>query len=342
MSTRRTGVRVRRSLPAAAAILAAGSVLSAAACADALPEPIPVDPEEHAAAVAAFAAAREAELAAPDSWLALTGLHWLEDGETAVGSAPESGIVLRPPAVPRVGTVTVAGERVFWRTEPGARVTEGVDSTLNLPAGTGAIPPDVSGDPEVAEADLTADLGSGRSVVLRHGDLNWIVVRRDGRFALRTRDNAHPAYAAFRGVPRYPASPAWRVTALWVPHDKTVQVPNVLGTISETPSPAALVFELAGQRLSLDVTGALDHGRTMLVFADATSGSDTYGGGRYLWVDGPDEEGRVVVDFNYAFSPPCVWTPFATCPLPTRENRLPVRVEAGERVPATKYAPDGG
>lgn len=309
------------------------AALVTTACADSLPDPIPVDPDEHARAVEAFAAARDAELAAPDSWLSLTGLHWLADGETSMGSAPENDVVLREPAAPRVGTLILAEGRVLWRTEPGVAVTAGIDSTLALEAGTGAIPPDVSRDPEVAEADLTADVGYGRSVVLRHGDLNWIVARREGRFALRTRDNAHPAYAAFGGVDRFPTSTAWRVTARWVPHDKTVPVPNVLGTVAETPSPAALVFEAGGERLSLDVIGVPEHGRYMLVFADATSGGETYGGGRYLWVDGPDGEGRVVVDFNYAFNPPCVWTAYATCPLPTRENRLPVRVEAGERAP---------
>jgi uncharacterized protein (DUF1684 family) len=84
--------------------------------------------------------------------------------------------------------------------------------------------------------------------------------------------------------------------------------------------------------MTLDVPGGEEFGRYMLVFADSTSGGATYGGGRYLWVDAPDDQGRVVVDFNLAYNPPCVWTPFATCPLPTRDNRLPVRVEAGEKV----------
>ena len=299
-------------------------------CADGPPEAVPVDPSVHEAAVAGFAAARFEELAAPDSWLALVGLHWLEPGETTVGSAPGSGIALAGVAAPRVGAVTVDGTSVRWRTEPGVVVTQGVDSTLSLPAGSGAIPPDVSGDPAVEEADLTADLGYGKSVVLRHGALNWIVVRRGDRVALRVRDNRNPAYEAFHGVDRYPTSLAWRVTARWAPHEKVVSVPNVLGTVSEEPSPAALVFWVGGERLTLDVVGAPDHGRYMMVFADATSGSATYGGGRYLWVDEPDAQGRVVLDFNYAYNPPCVWTPFATCPLPTRDNRLPVAVEAGE------------
>lgn len=302
-----------------------------AACSDGPPEPIPVDPVEHAAAVQAFADARYAELAAPDSWLSVIGLHWLADGETTVGAAPDNGVVLPAKAADRVGTLIVDGHTVRWRTAPGATVTQGVDSTINLQAGSGAIPPDVSSDPAVEEAELTADAGEGKFVVLRHGDINWIIIRRDGRMAMRLRDNGDAAYEVFHGIERYPTDPAWRVTARWLPHEKTVSVPNVLGTVAEVASPAALEFWIDGRRMTLDVPGGEEHGRYMLVFADATSGGETYGGGRYLWIDEPDAEGRVVLDFNLAYNPPCVWTEFATCPLPTRDNRLPVRVEAGEK-----------
>lgn len=313
------------------ASIALAAAAMVAACSEGPPEPIPADPASHARAVEAFAAARVAELSAPDSWLALIGLHWMEQGETTMGSAAGNGIVLPEPAAPRVGTLVVDGTDVLWRTAPGARVTLGVDSTLNLQAGSGAIPPDVTGDPAVDEADLTRGPGPGKLVVLRHGDLNWIVIRRGDRVALRVRDNAGEAYAKFQGIDRYPTSLAWRVTARWVPHEKTVSVPNVLGTVAETPSPAALEFWIGGERHTLDVVGEPEHGEYMMVFADGTSGSETYGGGRYLWVKEPDARGRVVLDFNYAYNPPCVWTPYATCPLPTRDNRLPIRVEAGEK-----------
>jgi uncharacterized protein (DUF1684 family) len=212
-------------------------------------------------------------------------------------------------------------------------VTRGVDSTLALPAGTGAIPPDVSGDPVVSEADLTTDLGPGKSVVLRIGSVNWIAIRRGDRVALRVRDDDSQAYQVFPGIERYPVSTDWRITARWVPHAKKVRVPNVLGTVTETDSPAALEFWIGGVKRTLDVVGEPEDGRYMLVFADATTGKETYGGGRYLWIDPPDARGRVVVDFNLAYNPPCVWTPYATCPLPTKDNRLDIAVEAGEKAP---------
>jgi uncharacterized protein (DUF1684 family) len=301
-------------------------VASAVACG------VSVDPEVHRAEVTAFAAAREAELEAPDSWLSLIGLHWLTEGTTTIGSARDNDIELpEGKADQRVGRLIVEDGSVRFVAEEGVRVTEGVDSTLDLTAGSGAIPPNVNGDPLVTETVMTASLGPGKHVVLRHGPINWIVIRRGERLALRLRDNESEVYAAFHGIDRYPTDPGWRVRARWVPHDKTVAVPNVLGTVSEEPSPAALKFRVGPRRYSLDVTGAPDADRYMLVFADETSGRETYGGGRYLWVDRPDAEGHVSVDFNFAYNPPCVWTPFATCPLPSRDNRLALAVEAGEK-----------
>ena len=307
------------------------SVAALAACGGP-PDPIPFDEGTHRAQIDSFAQARVAELAAPDSWLSLVGLHWLEPGETTLGSSLENGIVLpEGKAAARVGSVVVDGTSVRFQSHPGVRVIQGVDSTLNLQAGSGAFPPDTTLDPVVTEAELTGDVGYGRFVVLRHGAINWIVIKRGDRVALRVRDNGHEAYDAFHGIDRFATDPGWRVTARWVPHEKTVAVPNVLGTVSQEPSPAALEFWVDGERHTLDVTGDPEAEQYMLVFADGTTGRGTYGGGRYLWVTRPDENGRVVMDFNMAYNPPCVWTPFATCPLPSRDNRIPVAIEAGEK-----------
>lgn len=329
----RAGVAPCRAVRSRVRLPGLAGVLALAACADGPPEPVPVDEGAWRDSVEAWHARRVEELEAPDSWLALVGLHWLEDGEHTLGSDSASDLVLPATAAPRVGTLEVAGGELRFRAEPGVRVTQGVDSTIFLSAGTGARPPDVASEPAVESAVLTRDLGPGKAVVLRHGDLNWIAHAHDGRPALRVRDNADPTYAAFTAAPveRFPVDPSWRVTARWVPQDKTVSVPNVVGTVAERASPARLEFWVDGERHALDVTGEEGAERYMLIFSDGTSGSETYGGGRYLWVDGPDPEGRVVIDFNLAYNPPCVWSEFATCPLPWPANRLTIPVRAGER-----------
>ena len=306
------------------------ALLSLGGC-DGPPEPIAVDADQHRAQIQAFHDERVAELEAPDSWLSLIALHWVQEGKTTLGSDASNDLVLPAgKADPFVGHVTLADGTVTFTAAEGARVTQGVDSTLSLPAGSGAFPPDVSGDPVVTEAEL-GSAGPGKSIVLRNGDVNWIQVRRGDRFALRVRDNSSEVYDAFYGIDLYPITTNWRMTAKWVPHEKTVAIPNVLGTVSETASPAHVAFWIDGVKHTLDVTGDPDDERFMLVFADETSGRATYGGGRYVWISQPDTEGRVVLDFNLAYNPPCVWTAFATCLLPSRDNRLAISVEAGEK-----------
>jgi uncharacterized protein (DUF1684 family) len=99
----------------------------------------------------------------------------------------------------------------------------------------------------------------------------------------------------------------------------------------QEPSPGALVVEREGAEHRLDVTGKPGDAQYFLVFGDATNGHETYGGGRFVYVDAPGEDGRTVIDFNRAYNPPCVFTPYATCPLPPPQNRLPFGVEAGEK-----------
>ncbi len=312
-------------------IAIAGGILASLVACSGPPEAVPVDAEAHRVEIQEFHDARVAELDAPDSWLALIGLHWLSEGETTLGSDEDNDIVLPAgKAAGRVGRVIRQGEEVRFVSQAGVTVTSGVDSTLSLPAGTGAILPDASGDP-VIDDEVLGSAGPGKSIVHRHGSINWILVSPGGEYALRVRDNESPNYDGFTGIDRYPITTDWHVTARWVPHDKTVLVPNVLGTSSEQQSPAYIEFWIDGERHTLDVTGDADADRFMMVFADATSGDETYGGGRYMWFDAPDAEHRVVLDFNLAYNPPCVWTGYATCPLPSRDNRLAIEVQAGEK-----------
>jgi len=169
--------------------------------------------------------------------------------------------------------------------------------------------------------------------VLELGSLRWYVMARQDRFAVRLMDAQSRVRTEFEGIDHYPVTLDWRVMARWDPYDpvKTIQVPNVLGTVREQASAGALVFEVDGATHRLDVHGDVGEERYFTVFADGTNGDTTYDGGRYVWVDAPDQDGWVVLDFNKSYNPPCVFTDYATCPLPTPQNRLPLAVTAGEK-----------
>jgi uncharacterized protein (DUF1684 family) len=149
---------------------------------------------------------------------------------------------------------------------------------------------------------------------------------------VRVKDTRSPALAAFKDVETYPIRPAWRVTARFEPYEppKPVAVPNILGQIENLPSPGAVVFERDGKTYRMDALSGGEDGSLFLIFGDETNHRDTYGGGRFLDTAAP-RDGKVVVDFNEAYNPPCAFTAFATCPLPPKGNKLAIRVEAGEK-----------
>jgi uncharacterized protein (DUF1684 family) len=174
---------------------------------------------------------------------------------------------------------------------------------------------------------------SQRSITAQWGSMQWFVIERDDRIGIRLRDTENPAIAAFEGIEMFPISVEWRIPARLDRYDppKMIRIPNVIGYVSVQPSPGAVVFEVDGEELRLDVTGDPNGDRFSVVFGDRTNAYETYGGGRFLTVDAPDDRGRMFIDFNKATNPPCAFTEFATCPLPPRQNQLPVRIEAGEK-----------
>ena len=157
---------------------------------------------------------------------------------------------------------------------------------------------------------------TGAPTMLALGSLHWHVIARDGRLGVRLRDVESPARAGFDGIPAFDVDPAWRLAARFERYDppRTLQIPTILGTVSAQPSPGALVFDVDGQTQRLDVVGEPGDSTFFVIFGDRTNGETTYEAGRYLYVDAPDTAGRVVVDFNKAYNPPCAFTPFATCP----------------------------
>ena len=215
-----------------------------------------------------------------------------------------------------LGTVTVTDTSVVMALADGVAVQ--VAGERNVGSGASlALASDAAGDPTVIET----------------GTLQMYVIARGDLLFLRVKDRASEVRRRFQGIDRFAVNARWRVTARIEPHEgsATVAVPNVLGQIEAAASPGTLVFELGGRTCRLDPTGE-PGGPLSIVFGDATNGHSTYGGGRFLSADPPAPDGTVVLDFNRAYNPPCVFTPYATCPLPPEGNQLPLAVEAGEKM----------
>jgi uncharacterized protein (DUF1684 family) len=285
--------------------------LLAAACE---PPPLPTpDPAVHQAEMDAWRAWRRATLMRPDGWLSLVGLFWLREGENTFGS-DSSGDFIYPGMIPaRVGTFTLRGDSVRFRAANGVPVLAAGDT--------------------VVEIDVTP-LSGVEATTMELGSVQWLVIRRGDEQAVRVRDAQSSVRTDFSGIDMYPISLEWRLSGRfrWRDPPDTIDVPNFMGGVNRVPSPASVSFEVNGRRRSLDLwKDADDPDNFFTAFADETNGRGTYGGGRFLWIDAPDEQGRTVVDFNASYNPPCVFTPYATCPLPPRQNRLPVEVPAGER-----------
>jgi uncharacterized protein (DUF1684 family) len=242
----------------------------------------------------------------------VAGLFWLKEGENRFGSDKASDIVLPPSAPAHAGVfIHHAGETRF-------RVEDGVAATVGGKAvSTGTLHPDTDKEDDV----------------LKIGALTLQTIERGGRHGIRLKDMQSAQRKAFAGLRWFPVKDAYRIAARFVSAPTIIQVPNILGQVSDMPRPGYLVFTVNGQEVRLDpVIEEPGSNELFIIFRDETAPKETYGAGRFLYADMP-KDGQVVLDFNKAYSPPCAFTPFATCPLPPKQNRLPVRIEAGELNP---------
>lgn len=252
---------------------------------------------------------REEMLLADRSWLTLAGLYWLQPGENRFGRAPDNEIVL-----PGEETPPYAG--AFWL-EDGRTTLEvapGVTMTANGQPVTGLVmQPDTSPVPDFVEL----------------GDLTMVLLVRGQRFGIRLWDKANPARQAFGGLRWYPVRPEYRITAHFFAYDPPRQLPvtDVLGDETLRPFPGCACFTWQGKECRLDAEARGD--RLFFNFRDLSNAETTHPAGRFLYADLPEND-TVVLDFNLATNPYCAYTAYATCPLPPPQNRLPIRVEAGE------------
>ncbi|MGA8492685.1 MAG: DUF1684 domain-containing protein [Terriglobales bacterium] len=245
-----------------------------------------------------------------ENWLPLAGLFWLKPGEDSFGTDKGNAIIF-PKGPAHAGIFQLQGKDVTVKFSPDAHATVG-----GKPVTEAKLQPDISGNPTVVEL----------------GGLRMKVIVRGQRIGIRLKDLDSEEVKNYRGPIFFPIDLSYRVTATWVPSDgkTTVDVPNVLGDTTPVPVAGTVVFKINGQELQLTALGGNPSKGLSFVFNDLTKQTDTYPGGRFLETD-PVENGTVVIDFNRAYNPPCAVTPYATCPLAPKENRLAVAVPAGEK-----------
>ena len=251
---------------------------------------------DYAAEIAEWRAGRVARLTSEAGWLSLADLVWLAEG----GNATEAGLF------------DVRGRSATFSPRPGLAVT------LDGRPVTGPIPVASDAAPEPTRLEL--------------GTRRFELLERGGRLAVRVRDSQSAARQRFHGIDTFPIDSAWRLEARFEPYDppKRIPMPSVVNTVEQEVSPGAVVFESSGATHRLDPILERGENDYWIVFGDRTNGVETYGAGRFVYV-APPVGGRTVLDFNKAYNPPCVFTPYSTCPLPPPQNKLAFRVEAGEK-----------
>jgi uncharacterized protein (DUF1684 family) len=244
------------------------------------------------------------------NWLPLAGLYWLKPGVNSFGTAAENGVVF-PKGPAHAGEFDLEGKDVTVKLRPEVRA---------MIAGKA-----------FATAKLDADV-SGHPTVIEMASLRFHVIVRGERVGIRVKDLESAAVANFKGLIFYPLDLNYRVTATWEPSDgkKMIDIPDVLGDVTPVPVAGTVVFKINGQEQRLAALGGDPSKGLSFVFNDLTAKSDTYPGGRFLDTD-PVANGTVILDFNHANNPPCAVTPYATCPLAPKENRLAVAIPAGEK-----------
>lgn len=254
---------------------------------------------------------RVAKLIKPDGWLTLVGLHFLMEGANSVGSAAGNDVVLaKGPA--RLGAVTVAAN---------GKVTLAVAAGVEVRVE----------DRPVQQVELKWDVPSAPTRVT-FGTVTLFAIDRGGKKALRVKDSEAARRVRFAGLEYYSFDPAWQVPARWMPFERSRLMPvkNIWGQVAPELVAGKAVFEHAGKTVELL---AIDEGPAdplFFVISDATSGRETYGGGRHLYAPRPTGN-SILLDFNRAENPPCAFTPFSTCPVPPKENQLSFAVKAGEK-----------
>ena len=249
----------------------------------------------------------------PDGWLNLEGLFWLKKGKNSFGSDTKADCHYDKKDFPSMlGNFIYQGDSVIW--ENGNQAFIDIDK--------------VKATPGLAYKVFDEN---GKAAVMDWKQFSWVVIKREDKVGIRFRNLNAKTLISFKGIERFPVSSKWHIKAKLIqPAQDFLMITNVLGQTVSSKNAGKLFFEINGTKYTLDVID--ESGPNLfIVFADQTSGKSTYGAGRFIDIPKPDSDGNTVIDFNNAYNPPCAFTAFATCPLPPKQNRLSVKIEAGEK-----------
>jgi uncharacterized protein (DUF1684 family) len=261
-------------------------------------------------------AERLERLQRPTGWLSLVGMHWIEEGATRVGTNEK--FTTRLSVGPdELGTIVLKDGKVEFQPMPDAGIT-------------------IDGQPAAGPVMLVSDAdGTPTEVAFNNGDASFILIKRSDKYALRVRNANAATRTLFTGIDTFPIDPAFRFDAKFTAHPpgRMMGIVNILGMEEPTPNPGTLTFSKDGQQYTIEALDDTGDGKLFIVFADGTSGHESYPAARFLYTDPPGPDGTTVLDFNKAYNPPCAFTAFSTCPLPPPSNRIPMRITAGEKKP---------
>jgi len=271
-----------------------------------LPDPLSI--RDYTASIEKWRTESEAKLKSDTGWLTVSGLFWLKEGKNTFGSAPGNDLVL-PKGVPaQVGYFLRTGKRIGVTVNPGVPVT-------------------LVGKP-VTKIDALVNDDNAKEDILVLGDLSLLVIDRGTKIGIRMRDKNSDLRKNFTRKTWFPVDPSYRVMAKFIPQpERVIRIPNIVGELEEHKAIGLTEFVI--KRKTYRLEPVLADGQFFYIFKDKTAGKQTYGAGRYLYSAMP-KDGKVEMDFNKAYNPPCVFTPYATCPLPLKLNQLDIPLPVGE------------
>ena len=274
------------------------------------PQGLIEDEEAYVQEIEEWQHSRLERLKGKNGWLNLAGLLWLEEGENSFGSDPANDLIFPEKANSNCGSLSLADGVVTLYVKDGVKIT--------------------AGDSQVTTLKLNDDQTKATTHLLQ-GDLAWYIIKRGDQYGIRLRDLKHPRIEKLDHIPAYPINFEYVVEAKLLPFEKpkTFSVATPVEGLTESYScPGELHFKILDEELVLyPFTSGEGY---FLIISDETTGMETYGAGRFMYAL-PDSTGRIILDFNKAYNPPCAFSPYATCPMPPRENSLPVAIEAGEK-----------